>query len=423
MIKKHKPIYALIIVAFIIYLIFANQITSLFITECFKPTGNEIKSSSDEIPKFYIDSTSSNDGSFLELTTFLYWTTLPTTRDNSNKQIGIVLSNDSNTYSHIIKPNAQRKDVVAEGIKGIMHGGHSNPSTILVKDGTYRIGVYCYENEFDYGYADTEYILTKKGTKTTIGPWHSQEIDINPDLRIDTASTLCIDGSKINDNGDAIINAWAFIPEQNPKESQTYVMLTHSDGTVQIFDTCVHNRPDLTAAFGDEMYANAGFNAIIPAQILHSKEYEVSVVIEDGKGLHTSEDMLSVVQSGLDAKKSAESNEASDNKGIVDTLAIPLIALMNLLHKLFKNYGLTILVFTLLSKIILLPVSLWVHKNGIVMVKITPELNKVKINHFGDKDAIDDATQALYKREKYNPLASTVPMIVQILMLLGVIAG
>ena len=97
---------------------------------------------------------------------------------------------------------------------------------------------------------------------------------------------------------------------------------------------------------------------------------------------------------------------------ITDLVAIPLTAVMQWCYGLLNNYILAILVFTFLSKVILLPVSMWVHKNGITMVKITPELNRVKIKHFGDKDAIDDETQVLYKREKYNPLASTVPMVV-----------
>ena len=123
----------------------------------------------------------------------------------------------------------------------------------------------------------------------------------------------------------------------------------------------------------------------------------------------------------VEPEESDGNEEASFS--IVDVVAIPLTALMKLCYGLLGNYGLTILAFTLLSKVILLPVSLWVHQNGITMVKITPEINRIKIKHFGDKDTIDDETQALYKREKYNPLASTVPMIVQIVMLLGVIGA
>lgn len=86
-----------------------------------------------------------------------------------------------------------------------------------------------------------------------------------------------------------------------------------------------------------------------------------------------------------------------------------------------NNYGFAIILFTLLSKIILLPVSVWVQKNSIKMVKMQPEINDIKIRLFGDKDLIAEEQVKIFKREKYNPFASVVPMVLQILLLLGVI--
>lgn len=105
----------------------------------------------------------------------------------------------------------------------------------------------------------------------------------------------------------------------------------------------------------------------------------------------------------------------------MDIIALPLNALMEFCYNLLHDYTLAIILFTLLTKIILLPISLWTHKNGIAMVRMTPEINRLKIKYFGDKDTIAEETQALYKREKYHPIASTVPMIVQLVMLIGVI--
>lgn len=105
----------------------------------------------------------------------------------------------------------------------------------------------------------------------------------------------------------------------------------------------------------------------------------------------------------------------------MDIITLPLSALMEFCYGLLHDYTLAIILFTLLTKIILLPVSLWTHKNGIAMVRMTPEINRLKIKYFGDKDTIAEETQALYKREKYHPIASTVPMIVQLVMLIGVI--
>lgn len=85
------------------------------------------------------------------------------------------------------------------------------------------------------------------------------------------------------------------------------------------------------------------------------------------------------------------------------------------------NYILAIIIFTVISKIILLPVSIWTQKNSIKMVKLQPKLNMIKVNYFGDKDKIADETTALYKQEKYNPFAGIIPMVIQIIILLGII--
>lgn len=90
-------------------------------------------------------------------------------------------------------------------------------------------------------------------------------------------------------------------------------------------------------------------------------------------------------------------------------------------YYLCGNYGWAIILFTLFSKIVLLPVSIWVQKNSIKMVKMQPELNEIKAKHFGDSDTIGELQAALYKREKYNPFASVIPMIIQIVLLIAMI--
>ena len=55
---------------------------------------------------------------------------------------------------------------------------------------------------------------------------------------------------------------------------------------------------------------------------------------------------------------------------------------------LIGNYGVAIIAFTLLTKVILLPVSVWVQKNSIKMVEMQPSLNRIKIQFFGDPDTI-----------------------------------
>ena len=97
-------------------------------------------------------------------------------------------------------------------------------------------------------------------------------------------------------------------------------------------------------------------------------------------------------------------------------------SIMRFCYNLFGNYGIAIIAFTFLSKIILLPMSIWVQKNSIKMVKMQPAINKIKINYFGDKDKIAEEQDKLYKKEKYNAFASLIPLIIQIMLLMGLVS-
>lgn len=94
---------------------------------------------------------------------------------------------------------------------------------------------------------------------------------------------------------------------------------------------------------------------------------------------------------------------------------------MNFCYNLFNNYGVAIILFTIISKIVLIPLSIIIQKESIKMVKMQPKINKIKINYFGDNNAIAEETSKLYKEEKYNALVSLIPLVVQIVLLLGLV--
>lgn len=102
-------------------------------------------------------------------------------------------------------------------------------------------------------------------------------------------------------------------------------------------------------------------------------------------------------------------------------LGIALGYLMYFCYWLLRNYGLAIILFTLFTKIILLPLSIWVQKNSVKIVKLQPEINHIKATWFGDKDTIAEKQAELYKREKYNAFASIIPLAVQLVLLMGLV--
>ncbi len=95
--------------------------------------------------------------------------------------------------------------------------------------------------------------------------------------------------------------------------------------------------------------------------------------------------------------------------------------IMYFCYEITHHYGLTIILFTLVTKIILLPVSIMVQKNSIKMVRMYPQLNHIKAKCFGNKDMISEEQYALYKKEHYHPMLDLLPVILQLVILMGVI--
>ena len=106
---------------------------------------------------------------------------------------------------------------------------------------------------------------------------------------------------------------------------------------------------------------------------------------------------------------------------MIQIIIKPLVFIMNGCYKLCGNYGLAIILFTLVSKVILLPLSIWLQKNSIKMVKMQPDLNYIKAKYYGDKERIAEEQSIIYKKYKYNPFSSLIPTFIQLLLLMGVI--
>lgn len=104
-------------------------------------------------------------------------------------------------------------------------------------------------------------------------------------------------------------------------------------------------------------------------------------------------------------------------------IAVIFAKTIQLCYTLCGNYVIAIVAFTLLTKIVLLPLSLWGHVNSLKMVSLLPEINRLKIAFYGDKERIGEEQVALYKREGYHPLLGLLPLALQIVILTGMVAA
>ena len=72
--------------------------------------------------------------------------------------------------------------------------------------------------------------------------------------------------------------------------------------------------------------------------------------------------------------------------------------IMDRCYDMAGNYGMAIILFTFISKLIILPVTLWTYFNSIKMVKIQPDINMLKVKYYGQNDVIAEKQTELQKK-------------------------
>ena len=91
-----------------------------------------------------------------------------------------------------------------------------------------------------------------------------------------------------------------------------------------------------------------------------------------------------------------------------------LALLLTTTDKYVGNFGVSIIIVTILIKILLLPLTLKQDKSMKEMKKIQPELEKLKEKYANDKQMLNIKTMELYKEHKVNPLGGCLPLLLQL---------
>ena len=100
--------------------------------------------------------------------------------------------------------------------------------------------------------------------------------------------------------------------------------------------------------------------------------------------------------------------------GFLAIIAWPLFWLLEKFHALSGNWGVAIILLTVLIKIVFFPLSAASYKSMAKMKLITPRLTKIREMHGNDRQKMNQAMMELYKTEKINPLGGCFPILVQI---------
>ena len=93
---------------------------------------------------------------------------------------------------------------------------------------------------------------------------------------------------------------------------------------------------------------------------------------------------------------------------------------LNFLYEIFGNFGIAIILFSVLVKIIMLPISLAQQKTMKKSQKVNEEMKQIQFKYKNDQEKMNQEIMALYKREKMNPASGCLSAIIQIVLLLAV---
>jgi len=104
----------------------------------------------------------------------------------------------------------------------------------------------------------------------------------------------------------------------------------------------------------------------------------------------------------------------SINFGWFDFLAKPFLYFMNFLYKFIPNYGVAIILLTIIIKLLFWPLGSKSYKSMNEMKKIQPLLAGIKEKYGNDKKRMNEEVMGLYKTYKINPLGGCLPMVAQI---------
>ena len=100
-------------------------------------------------------------------------------------------------------------------------------------------------------------------------------------------------------------------------------------------------------------------------------------------------------------------------------LAKPLGWLLTLLYDLVGNYGICLIIVTLIVKLALYPVYKKQIFSTAGMMDIQPKMQELQRKYANDKETLNQKMAELYKEEGFNPMGGCLPMIVQMFVIMG----
>jgi YidC/Oxa1 family membrane protein insertase len=137
------------------------------------------------------------------------------------------------------------------------------------------------------------------------------------------------------------------------------------------------------------------------------------LTVATGATAQTSATLYAGPKSQAVLKELSPGLELTVDYGILWFIAQPIFWLLQHIHSLVSNWGLSIILLTMLIKGIFFPLSAASYKSMARMRAVAPKLAALKEQHGDDRQKMSQAMMELYKKEKINPLGGCLPILVQ----------
>lgn len=98
---------------------------------------------------------------------------------------------------------------------------------------------------------------------------------------------------------------------------------------------------------------------------------------------------------------------------MLEFIARPLGMLLKLIFDFVGDYGYSIIIFTIITKLILLPINMKQTESTKRMNEINPKMKEIQEKYKNDKEKMNQKLMELYKEHNYNPASGCLPALIQ----------
>jgi YidC/Oxa1 family membrane protein insertase len=98
----------------------------------------------------------------------------------------------------------------------------------------------------------------------------------------------------------------------------------------------------------------------------------------------------------------------------MEWISVPILWLMNFFYSYTRNYGVAIILLTVITKILFYPLTMKSLSSMKAMQAIQPQVNALRSKHKNDSQRLQRETMELYRKHRVNPLGGCLPMVIQI---------